>query len=138
MSTTPVLLSSVDYKRLDLLLRDSARGSRVPRERLGTLRAKLQQGLILEPSQIPQDVITMNSTVSLRDLDTQELETYSLVYPGFANGLENCVSILASLGLHILGHRVRDIVAWDAPAGCVRVKVEGLVFQPEREGRYDV
>ena len=75
MSATSVLLSSIDCKRLDLLLRDSARGSRVPRERWGALRAKLQQGLILEPSQIPQDVITMNSTVSLRDLDTQELET---------------------------------------------------------------
>lgn len=138
MSQALCLLSSLDNSRLVLLLRDSIRGRRVPRERLAALKAKLQQGQVVEPAHIPRDVITMNSTVSLLDLDTEVVETCSLVYPGFANIVENCVSVLAVLGVAILGQRVGDIVVWESPTHFVRTKVEDLVFQPEREGRFDV
>lgn len=138
MKPDAILISTVDFARLDPLLRDSVADKIVPRDRLCALRAKLQQAQVLPPEEMPHDVITMNSTVSLRDLDTDEVETYSLAYPGFANGFKNRVSVLASLGTAILGYRAGDVITWDTPAGQARVKVEAVAFQPERDGQYDV
>ncbi len=138
MNQHALLISSVDYDRLDPLLRDSVASGLIPRDRLCALRAKLQQAQVLPPSEMPHDVITMNSTVRLRDLDTDDVDTYSLAYPGFADGLKNRVSVLAALGTAILGYRTGDMVTWDAPSGRVRVMVEDVAYQPERAGQYDM
>jgi regulator of nucleoside diphosphate kinase len=74
----------------------------------------------------------MNSTVRLRDLDTGEEETYTLVYPAQANVEENRISVLAPVGTAIIGYRVGDAVTWRVPGGRVRLRVEEVLYQPER------
>lgn len=138
MSEQRLLISLVDYDRLDPLLRDSGISGVVSREGLRALRVKLQRAKVLQPREMPNDVVTMNSTVRLRDLETDEVETYSLAYPGFADGFQNRVSVLASLGTAILGYRTGDEVTWETPAGQVRVRIEDVAYQPERAGQYDV
>ncbi|HPM79633.1 MAG TPA: GreA/GreB family elongation factor [Candidatus Anammoximicrobium sp.] len=71
-------------------------------------------------------------------MDTDDVDTYSLAYPGFADGLKNRVSVLAALGTAILGYRIGDMVTWDAPSGRVRVMVEDVAYQPERAVQYDM
>ncbi|NLF70293.1 MAG: nucleoside diphosphate kinase regulator [Candidatus Anammoximicrobium sp.] len=129
-----ILVSSVDYGRLDMLLRDEVASGITPRDRILALRVRLQQAQVMEPSELPDDVITMNSTIRLRDLDSDELEVYSLMYPAFANGFKNCISVLAPLGTAILGHRAGDLIDWTMPSGCLRLKVEDVAYQPERVG----
>lgn len=138
MNQHALLISSVDYDRLDPLLRDSVASGLIPRDLLCALRAKLQQAEVVPPSEMPHDVITMNSTVRLRDLDTEEVEVYSLMYPSFANGFKNCISVLAPLGTAILGHRSGDVITWEMPSGCLRYEVGDVAFQPEKAGQYDV
>lgn len=138
MGDQRLVISSVDYDRLDPLLRDSVANGVVSRERLRALRVKLQQARLLQPAEMPNDVVTMNSTVRLRDLETDEVESYSLAYPGFADGFKNRVSVLASLGTAILGYRTGDEVTWETPSGQVRVRIEDVAYQPERAGQYDV
>lgn len=127
-----ILVSSVDYDRLDMLLRDEVAGGTTPRERLRALRTRLQQAQVLAPSEMPDDVIMMNSTVNLRDLDADEVAVCSLTYPAFADGLGSCISVLAPLGTAILGHRAGNLLTWEMPFGCLRIKVEDVAFQPEK------
>ena len=76
----------------------------------------------------------MNSTVVLRDMDTKEKETYTLVFPDSADIAHDRLSVLAPVGTAILGQHVGDIIRWRVPQGLRRLKVETVVYQPEREG----
>jgi regulator of nucleoside diphosphate kinase len=79
----------------------------------------------------------MNSKVRLRDLDTGEKETYTLVYPHEADASAGRISVLAPVGTAIVGNRVGDVIEWPVPAGLRRLKVEAVLDQPERAGEYD-
>ena len=82
--------------------------------------------------------MTMNSTVTLRDLETNERETYTLVYPEQADIANDRLSVLAPVGTAILGQRVGDELKWRVPGGWRRFKVQRVLFQPEREGVADL
>ena len=76
----------------------------------------------------------MNSTVRLRLMGSKEVETYTLVYPEGADIAEGKLSVLAPIGTAILGYRVGDIVQWQVPSGEIKLRIEELVYQPERDG----
>ena len=82
--------------------------------------------------QLPPDVVTMGSTVRLRDLETGEEETYTLVYPDEADIEANRLSVLAPVGTALLGYRAGDVVEWPVPAGVRRFRIEEVVSRPRR------
>ncbi|HOG24153.1 MAG TPA: GreA/GreB family elongation factor, partial [Candidatus Omnitrophota bacterium] len=51
---------------------------------------------------------------------------------------KNRISILAPIGMALLGYRVGDIVEWKVPAGTRRLKIEEVLYQPEAAGEYDL
>jgi regulator of nucleoside diphosphate kinase len=84
---------------------------------------------VVPRAELPPDVVTMNATVRLRDLETGEEETYTLVYPADADIAENKLSVLAPVGTALLGYRAGDVVEWPVPAGVSRFRIEE-VLQP--------
>ena len=129
-----IYITQPDMNRLRSLI-DSMKSSR---EDLKTLSAELEQAKLVAPTNIPADVITMNSKAQLRDLDDNELMTYTLVFPGKANVDEGLISVLAPIGTAMLGHRVGDEFEWDVPAGAIRLRVEKVLYQPEASGHYNL
>ncbi|WP_442505427.1 nucleoside diphosphate kinase regulator [Novipirellula sp. SH528] len=128
-----ITITAADQERLEgLFLSDFADAFR-DKPYLHHLRGELDIARIVAPNEIPRDVITMNSTVRLRDMESKETETFTLVYPDEANITEGKLSILAPLGTAILGNRVGDLVQWKIPSGVGRWRVEELLFQPESE-----
>jgi len=105
---------------------------------LAELVAELQRAEIVPSDEVPDDVVTMNSTVVLRDLDTDEVETYTLVYPNHADIARNRLSVLAPVGTAILGYHVGDVVQWRVPAGVRRLRVDEVIFQTERAGAFNL
>jgi regulator of nucleoside diphosphate kinase len=79
----------------------------------------------------------MNSKAEIRDLNTKETMTYTLVFPLDANIDEGKISILAPLGTAILGYRVGDEFEWEVPSGKRRLRIEKILYQPEAAGDYD-
>jgi regulator of nucleoside diphosphate kinase len=90
----------------------------------------------MKPQEIPDDVITMNSTFRLRNIDTAEETVYTLVFPGEADSSKGKISILAPIGTAVLGYKLGDVIEWEVPAGRKRFKVEEIVYQPEAAGDY--
>lgn len=101
---------------------------------LQSLREELNRAIVVSPDEIPPDVVTMNSTVRIRDVHSKELNTYTLVYPRDADIAVGKLSVLAPIGTAILGYREGDLVQWNVPSGLTRFRIEDLVFQPERSG----
>lgn len=138
MSERSIQITELDRKRLIDLILEAQSGEYRKSVYLDQLRGELERAQIVAPQEIPGDVITMNSTVALTDLDTREEETYTLVYPENADTAQGKVSILAPIGTAMLGYRVGDVFEWEVPAGKRRLKVEKIVYQPEASGDYDL
>jgi regulator of nucleoside diphosphate kinase len=103
---------------------------------LDLLEIELYRGVLVDPQDIPDDVISMNSKVSITDTDSGEKMTYTLVFPSAANIAENKLSVLVPLGMALLGYRVGDIIEWPVPSGVRKLKVDEIIYQPEAAGDY--
>ena len=123
-----IMISDYDRRKLDALLLSA--GSCV---RLDDLRAELRRAEIIPSNELPADVVTVNSTVVLRDLDTDERETYTLVLPRDADINESRLSVLAPIGTAILGEHVGNDVHWRVPDGWRRLQIEKVMNPSERE-----
>jgi regulator of nucleoside diphosphate kinase len=137
MQCKTIVISNVDKDRLEPMIRDAVAGGAVRLDRLRILKSKLDDAEVCAPDVMPGDVVTMNSKIRLRDVDTDEVETFTLVYPGFANIAEGCLSVLTPIGAAVLGYRKGDVVE-DSAFGSSRMLIEEVEFQPESVGRYDV
>jgi regulator of nucleoside diphosphate kinase len=128
-----IIITESDRRSLEALLSSEFAKVIGPPLRFDELRAELQRAQIVSPDEVPNDVVTMNSQVVLRDLDTDERETFTLVFPTEADIAEGRLSILAPIGTAILGERVGDEIRWRVPDGWRRLTIEEIVQHPERE-----
>ena len=128
-----LLLSRVDVERIeDLLERPEYRGLNTD-----ALRGELERAELVEPGNMPGDVITMNSTALVKVVDGAQEHEYALtlVYPRDADGSSDKVSILAPVGSALLGLRVGDSIDWPMPGGrSARLHVLSIRYQPEAAG----
>lgn len=133
MSNHNIQITTEDHKRLTDLLALNVIQLISSADQLRELQAELDRAQILSSDEVPGDVVTMDSTIVLRDLDTYETETYTLVYPERANIEEDRLSVLAPVGTAVLGYRVGDEVRWRVPEGHRRLRIEQVTYQPERQ-----
>jgi regulator of nucleoside diphosphate kinase len=132
-----IYITEFDLKRLKGLIKfGQEHWDKNVLQYLKELEEELDRANIVKPEEIPTDVITMNSTFGLHDLDSGEDFVYTLVFPARADSASGKISILAPLGTTVLGYRVGDTVEWAAPAGRKRLKVKKIVYQPEAKGNY--
>lgn len=131
MHKPPITLSSLDLERIEQLLES------LPSQHPGrmALEVELDRADVLEPAQMPNDVVTMNSAVHFTLLERQQAQTLTLVYPKEVDGSPDKVSILAPVGTALLGLRIGDQLAMPSPTGqAVTVQVDAIMYQPERAG----
>jgi regulator of nucleoside diphosphate kinase len=132
-----VYISEFDLKRLKGLIKFAEeRSDKRAVQYLEELDAELDRAEVVKPEEIPTDVITMNSTFRLSNLDSGEEVVYTLVFPGKADSTTGRISILAPIGTAVLGYRVGDTIEWEVPAGLKRLRVDEVVYQPEAAGDY--
>jgi len=129
-----VLITDADLQRLKELIIEARRLEPRGNEYLTRLEQELADAQILPPSAIPADVVTMNSTVRLLDLDSQDIMDLTLVFPEEANVDENKISVLAPIGTAVLGYRAGDEISWPVPDGVRRFVVVEVLYQPEAAG----
>jgi regulator of nucleoside diphosphate kinase len=121
MNQTPIYISRDDYSKLRLLI-TTALYSDASRA-LGKLRDELDRAAVIDPAAFPPDIVTMNSTVQFEDLGTSEIEEYTITFPESAAVEHKRISILAPIGLALIGCRVGDLVKWATPGGIRQLKV---------------
>jgi regulator of nucleoside diphosphate kinase len=135
-TTRTLIVTHTDRARLERLLKVAQSQASQRADYLEALWGELERAQTVPPAAVPADVVTMNSTVRLRDLDTGERETYTLVYPTDADASAGRISVLAPFGTAVIGNRAGDTIAWQVPAGIRRLRVESVVYQPERVGQF--
>jgi regulator of nucleoside diphosphate kinase len=131
-----IYITNFDMLRLEEVLEVANEFGGRNNKHLDDLGKELLRAEIVDSKAIPPDVITMNSTVKLMDLDSKEEKTYTLVFPKDADISQNMISILAPIGTALIGYRVGDTIKWVVPAGTKRLKVMSILYQPEASGDY--
>ncbi len=133
-----IFITEADLSKLERLINVAKEFNSGKKEYLEKLEQELARAHVVLPTAVPDDVITMNSKVLLRDIDYGDEMTYTLVYPDDADLSQDKISVLAPIGTAILGYRTGDQVEWEVPNGVVRLRVEKLLYQPEAAGDFDL
>lgn len=136
MEERTIYITEYDLKRLRGLVAEAKLASRRGNEYLDNLEIELSRAKVVAPTEVPPDVVTMNSRVNLVDLDTQEEMVYTLVFPQEADIDQSKISVLAPIGTAMLGYGVGDTFAWQVPDGIRRLQVRQVLYQPEAAGDY--
>ena len=130
-----VRVTEVDSRRLQALIDAALQRSGHDARSVEELERHLLEAEITPASRIGADVVTMNSEVLVTDLDTRETLGFRVVFPRAANAAAGNISVLAPLGMAVLGRKVGEELTWKVPAGTRRLRVDALVYQPERDGK---
>ncbi len=128
-----IFVTNADADRLRRLIAARRTGSPQDLDYLETLEEELDRADVVEADSLPADVVTMNSEVRLKDLDSKEVIVYKLVFPNQPR-TANSISVLAPIGTALLGYRVGDVIEWPVPKGTRRLKVLKVLYQPEAAG----
>lgn len=127
-----ITVSWLDLERLERVL-----------DRLPAAQAKARDALfdelgradMVEPWEMPPDIVTMNSRVRFSLAGTKDEVTKTLCYPKDMVDGDEQISVLTPVGTALLGLRVGSSISWQKPdGGQIELTVLGVEFQPEREG----
>lgn len=131
-SLPPVIMSSLDIERLERLLETH--------ELAGTpaataLQNEMDRADVIDPSDMPPDIVTMNSCLTCLTQEDGTEREITLVYPDQADMGAGRVSVLAPVGTALLGLRKGQSIQWPAPDGKpLTLLVTGIRYQPEAAG----
>lgn len=134
MSTRDIYMTAQDMDRLRDLLRTTKDPFGMDRPHLETLRAELDRAKTVDLAALAPDVVTMNSTVRIRERDSDRTMLLTLVFPDLANPELNRISVIAPLGAALLGYRAGDRVSFNVPTGTRACEIVEVVYQPEAAG----
>lgn len=90
------------------------------------LQEELNRAVVLEDDAVPPDIVTLNSLVRLRDLQSGEIEEWILTMPEHADPDKKRISVLAPVGTALIGFPKGTEVEWETPGGLRRLKIEDV------------
>lgn len=97
--------------------------------KINQLKSKLNQCEIVDKASLPKGVVTFGSTVTVKDLDMGDLETYEFVGPGEEDYTGDVMKILTSspLATALASKKVGDQVEVEVPSGTLKLEVVEIV-----------
>jgi len=134
MARRKIHINQIDADRLRELLRTQMHRNPKDRDNLRMLQNELARATIVAPERVMPDVITMHSRALVEDVNDGELMEVTLVFPEEADAMRGRISVVAPMGVALLGYRVGDTVRFAAPRGKRSLRVKQLLFQPEASG----
>jgi regulator of nucleoside diphosphate kinase len=87
---------------------------------------------------MPKNVISINSRVQVRDIDTQKEEVYTVVLPHEATASLRQVSVLAPIGIALLGQRKGLLVEVRVPGGIRRLRIMQVTQSPDSPSKKEL
>jgi len=101
------------------------------------LEALLDFAEVMRSREVPADIVTMHSKVTLVDTRTGQRDQMTLCYPREADPARGFLSVLSPMGIGLIGLRLGATAQWQTPGGEDRsARVEEILYQPEASGEY--
>ncbi len=128
------LMTAFDHERLRELVEHQRRVDPISPFDALALERELERAVLIDELELPADVVTMNSKLRVVDSDTGDALELRIVFPSSADVSRGRISVLAPVGLAMLGSRGGDDVIWRVPRRVRRFRIERVGYQPEASG----
>ena len=136
MSNRKIYITQQDHQRLTLMLEEALAGKHRDAAFLKELARELAIAETVDSKAVPANVVTMNSRVVVKDVESGEKSEYSLVFPEQADIAQGRLSVVSPIGTAILGYAKGDTITWQTPGGPRQIKIVDIPYQPEAAGDY--
>jgi len=133
-----LIVNRLDYARIRKCIGDAKQFKSITNVEAERLMKELDSARILEPENIPSNVVTMNSIVKLSFVNTNKQVQFQIVYPDKANIKENKISIFSPIATALIGYKINDEIDWIVPAGLTKLRIDEIIYQPEAAGDLDL
>jgi regulator of nucleoside diphosphate kinase len=129
-----LLIADGDARQLKMLLEGADFVTERDRIQWQALEEEIERARIVPLEQMPSSVVRMRSRVRIVDMRTGEQLVYQIVYPHEANYAAQKISILAPIGMALLGYPVGTEIEWQVPSGSRRLWIAAVEqpAEPER------
>jgi regulator of nucleoside diphosphate kinase len=134
VKTKDIVITEADYGRLRRLIDSSRRLRQGDEEHFDALEQELERATVARSTDVPHSIVTMNSWVRVKDLNSGGELIYQIVFPRDADFTRNRISVLAPIGTALLGYRAGNTVECQAPSGTRRLHILEVEYQPEAAG----
>ena len=133
MSNKPAItVTRLDMQRLEQML-DNLDDYDAAAE---ALEAELARANFVGHTEIAKDIVTMNSKAHFREESSAADYQLTLTYPA-QGGIEGNVSVLAPIGMALLGLSVGQTIDWQTPKGkMLKLTLKQVEYQPEAHGEF--
>jgi regulator of nucleoside diphosphate kinase len=111
-----VLLKN-DYDILLSYSRDTRNYKSFDQRNAVELLDELKKGEVIDHKDFPADAVRINSKVKIEDRSSKRILDLMLVLPDKADVRTGKVSVMAPIGVALLGYRKGQEVTWEVPAG---------------------
>ena len=138
MTSAHSFLTDADRCRLGNLLTSREGRAWGTQRRRAELYSVLEEATPVAPSDAPETLVTMNTTVELVDLESRARRVVTLVYPQDLDVVADGVSVCEPLGVALIGCQEGDVVQCRDEHGSRRMRVARIVRQPEHAGLWDL
>ncbi len=96
--------------------------------RLRELRDRVRQAEVVSKRDFPDDIVTLLKRVEIKDVDTGETETYTILGDGDTDLDDGVISYTAPIAAALIGHKKGDVVEAELPAGTRRLEIVDFEF----------
>ena len=117
---TPVF-SEKDFQTIHDLIKNQSAIQQTKEIRF--LAEELKRARVVKDNKIGADVVRLNSFVQVQDQGNNNVMDFHIVLPSQANLNEKKISILAPLGIALIGFKKGQVVEWQMPAGKKSLKI---------------
>jgi regulator of nucleoside diphosphate kinase len=112
-----ILLTREDYHIIMSHIKKGVRAITFNRRDAEELEAEIKKAEIVESSELPNDVVRLNSVVTIKDENEKKLWELTVVCPEKADIRKKRISFMSPIGAALLGFRKGVQVKWKVASG---------------------
>ena len=112
-----LVLAKEDYEIIMSYVRKGSPAITFNRQDAEELVMELKKAKLVHRDELPEDVIRLNSTVTIKEENEDKIMQLTVVTPERANIKQKLISIMSPAGTALIGFRKGQQVKWKVPAG---------------------
>ena len=101
--------------------------------RISHMRGDLANAEIVDPATVPRDEVAFGATVTVKDLDYDDEEDFTLVGSGDEDYDVGKILVTSPIGLGLLGKKIGEKAEIDVPKGKVRFEIVNISYSFDEE-----
>ena len=97
--------------------------------KINMLKDKLARANIIDMSKVPKDEVAFGATVTVKDLEYDDEEEFTLVGPGDEDYDNGKIMTQSPMGLGLLGKKVGEIAEIEIPKGIMKLEIVAIRYE---------